>query len=86
MAIAALILGIGGLTVLPLLGSFLALIFGYMARGEIRRNPHDLAGEGLAVAGIVLGWIGVALTILGVLFVGGFFVCGLCGAVGAGGY
>lgn len=83
MAIAALALGISGLTVFPFLGSILALIFGYMARNEIRRRPDELTGRGLAVAGIVTGWIGVGLTVLSIVAVGGFFLCGLCGLFGA---
>jgi len=83
MAIAALALGISGLTVFPFLGSILALIFGYMARNEIRQRPDEISGEGLAMAGIVTGWIGVGLTVLSIVAVGGFMVCGLCGAFGA---
>jgi predicted metal-binding membrane protein len=83
VAVAALVLGISGLTVLPFLGSVLALIFGYMARNQIRRRPEALRGEGLAVAGIVAGWIGVGLTVLGIVTVGGVFLCGLCSVFGA---
>jgi hypothetical protein len=83
LAIAALALGISGLTVFPFLGSVLALIFGYMARNQIRQRSGELRGKGLAVAGIVTGWIGVGLTVLSIVAVGGFFLCGLCGAFGA---
>ncbi len=83
LAIAALALGISGLTIFPFLGSILALIFGYMARNEIRRRPDEVTGGGLAVAGIVTGWIGVGLTVLSILGVGGFFLCSLCGLFGA---
>jgi hypothetical protein len=86
LAIASLILGIGGLTLLPLFGSILALIFGYMARNDIRQRPDEVTGEGLAVAGIVMGWIAVVLSIVGLLIGGGFMICGLCGAFGAGSY
>ncbi len=83
MAVASLVLGIGGLTVLPLLGSIVAIVLGYMARSDIRRRPHEVSGDGLALAGIVLGWISVGLAILGILVVGGFMLCGLCGAFGS---
>jgi hypothetical protein len=83
MAIVSLVLGISGLTIFPFLGSILAVILGYMARNEIRRRPDEMAGEGLAVAGIVTGWIGVGLAVLSIVAVGGFFLCGLCGAFGA---
>ncbi len=80
MAIASLVLGIGGLTVLPLLGSILAIILGYMARSDIRQRPYEVSGEGIAMAGIVLGWIAVGLAVLSVVVFGGLGLCGLCGA------
>jgi hypothetical protein len=86
MAIASLLLGVAGLTFVPLLASILAILFGYMARKEIRQRPGELAGDGLAMAGIVMGWIAVGLSVLGLLFAGALSVCGLCGAFGAGGW
>ncbi|HKV79164.1 MAG TPA: DUF4190 domain-containing protein [Candidatus Sulfotelmatobacter sp.] len=44
--------------ILPL--SIVALIFGYLALSEIRKSPGRLKGRGLAIAGIVLGYLGVA--------------------------
>jgi hypothetical protein len=86
LAIASLVLGIGGLTVVPLLGSILAIILGYMARNDIRQRSGQVTGEGLATAGIVLGWIAIGLTILGLLVGLGFGVCGICGAFSSGNY
>jgi hypothetical protein len=83
LAIASLLLGIGGLTILPLLAGILAIIFGYMARKDIRLRPGLVSGDGLAVAGIVLGWISVGLAVLGLLVGGALAVCGLCGIFGA---
>lgn len=67
LAIAALVCGIvwlGGL------GSILALVLGYTAKGQIDRSGGREGGRGLAVAGIVLGWIGVAGMILVLLSIG----------------
>ena len=56
-AIASLVLGI---LWLYWIGSILALVFGYLARGEMRRDPQRVGGRDMATAGIVLGWVGVA--------------------------
>jgi hypothetical protein len=61
LAIASLVLGIVWLW---WIGSVLALVFGYSARAEIRRSRGQQSGEGLAIAGIVLGWVGVATLLL----------------------
>jgi hypothetical protein len=42
-------------------GSILALVFGYVAKGQIDRSAGRQGGRGMAIAGIVLGWIGVAV-------------------------
>jgi hypothetical protein len=46
------------------IGSVLALIFGYRARREIKSSQPKQAGAGLATAGIVLGWVGIALLLV----------------------
>lgn len=76
MAITSLVSGILGWTVVPLLGSIVAVVTGHMARAEIRRAPAgELTGDGMAVAGLVLGWAAIALLVMGlavfVLFLGG---------------
>ena len=52
------------------IGSILALIFGYIAKGQIDASQGQQKGRGFAIAGIVLGWVGVgflALFIIGAL-------------------
>ena len=61
MAIAALVLGI---VFIYGVGSILALVFGYQAKGQIDRSNGTETGRGMAVAGIVLGWIGIGLILL----------------------
>ncbi len=63
-AVASLVLGIVGLTAFPVIPSLLALIFGYKGRREIDRSGGLQEGRGLAVAGIVLGWIGCVVLLL----------------------
>ena len=81
MAIASLVMGIAGWTLLPLVGSILAIILGYAARRDIRRRPNELTGEGMAIAGLVLGWIMVVLSVIG-LCIGTFAFCFLIEAIG----
>ncbi len=57
-AIASLVLGILGLGSLPFAASLLAIIFGAVALKRIRRNPGQ-EGRGMAVAGIILGILGI---------------------------
>ena len=61
-AIASLTMGVLGLSLLPLIGAVLALVFGYRARREIANSGES--GEGLATAGVILGWVGVGLLAL----------------------
>jgi hypothetical protein len=72
MAIASLVLGI---LWIYWLGSILALVFGYIAKREIRKSSEPIEGSGLATAGIVLGWVGIGtlsliilLLIIGTMF------------------
>ena len=51
------------------LGSVAALFLGYLALREIRRDPARIRGRGMAIAGIVLGWVGMA-TLFAALLVG----------------
>ncbi len=65
MAIVSLVLGILGLAlILPVIGSIGAVIAGKIARREITENPNQYGGENLAQAGITLGWIGIAFSLL----------------------
>ncbi len=72
-ALLSLIAGILGWTLLPFLGSVAAIILGHMARAEIRRSAGQQVGDGLAVAGLVLGWLSVVVWLVGVLLTILFF-------------
>jgi Domain of unknown function (DUF4190) len=72
-AIISLVSGILGWTLLPFLGSVAAIVCGHMARAEIRRSNGMIDGDGMAIAGLILGWLSVALAILSVLAIVLFF-------------
>ena len=63
MAIASMVLGI---VWVYWIGSILAIIFGIIAKRQIDESNGAQTGRGMAIAGIVLGWIGVA-TLVGFL-------------------
>jgi hypothetical protein len=66
LAVISLVAGILGWTLLPFLGSLVAIVTGHMARKEIRQNPAQ-DGDSMAVIGLVLGWLVVIGTILAIL-------------------
>ena len=45
-------------------GSILAVVFGYVGKSQIDRSGGAEGGRGLAIAGIVLGWVGVGTLVL----------------------
>lgn len=66
LAVISLVAGILGWTLLPFLGSLVAIVTGHMARKEIRQNPA-LEGDTMAIIGLVLGWVAVIGTVLAIL-------------------
>lgn len=82
LAITSLVCGIAGVALfwlfLPMLASIVAVITGHMALRQITANPN-LGGRGMAIAGLIMGYvmaallvISVALTLLSVVFFGAF--------------
>ncbi len=66
LAIISLVSGILGWTLVPTLGAIVAVITGHMAKNEIRRSGGMLTGDGLATAGMVLGYVHLALAVVGI--------------------
>jgi hypothetical protein len=59
MAVAALVLGLfGWCLVVP---GILAVIFGNLALGTIATSDGRQKGRGMAITGIVLGWVSIAV-------------------------
>lgn len=59
-AVASLVLGI--LLCTSPFGGILAVIFGNLALARIDASEGAMRGRGLAIAGIVLGWVQIGLT------------------------
>src|SRR3954447_21703424 len=78
-ATIALVLGICGFVVCPLVCSVLAIVFANQAYAEIDGSGGRIGGRGLAQAGLILGWIGVGLCVVGVLFVVVIFLVAAAG-------
>jgi hypothetical protein len=74
LAIASLVLG--GLSYIACTGPLTgipAIICGHMARGEIRRSRGLYKGDGLALTGLIMGYIGCSVLLL---FLIPFFMAG----------
>jgi hypothetical protein len=60
-AVASLVLGIA-IFCTGIIGGILAVVFGNLALARIDAAQGAQRGRGLAIAGIVLGWIAIGLT------------------------
>ena len=48
-----------------------AIVLGYLALEQIDRSGGTFTGRGMAIAGIILGWVGIG--VLGLMALGWFF-------------
>ena len=65
MAIVSLIAAIVGWFFCYGIGPIVAIVTGMMAKKEIAANPGKFEGAGLATAGLIIGGINLALTVIG---------------------
>ena len=68
-ALWAMILGILGIVSCGVLAGIPALILGNSAQKEIAQSGGAQTGEGMAKAGVIMGWIAVALAVLGIVVI-----------------
>ncbi|WP_194383187.1 DUF4190 domain-containing protein [Microbacterium luteum] len=71
LAIVSLIASISAFVILPFLGSLAGVITGHMSLSQISRTGEQ--GRGLALAGLIVGYVGLALAVIGVIAVILFF-------------
>ena len=83
-AIVSLSFGAASWLLLPFLAAIVAVVAGHLARGEICRSGGAIDGDGMALAGLLLGYANLtacALTILLLVF-GAAVLFGLVGLSG----
>lgn len=59
-AVASLVLGIAGIVICPIVCSIIAIVLGNQAKARLAADPA-LEGEGLARAGVILGYVGLGV-------------------------
>ncbi|MCE9647654.1 MAG: DUF4190 domain-containing protein [Chloroflexi bacterium] len=74
LAIISLIAGVLGFLGLPIIASIAAIVTGYAARNETRSVPPKAAGDGMATAGIIMGWIQIGLGVIAICCFIAYFV------------
>lgn len=63
LAVASLILSVASLLFIPFIGAILGLVFGFIAKKDIKDSAGAYEGSKIASAGIVLGCISLLLHI-----------------------
>jgi hypothetical protein len=61
-AVASIVCAVAGLFALPVVGPILGIVFGKRALRSID-NDAGLEGAGLAQAGIIIGWVGLIVSL-----------------------
>lgn len=77
LAIVSLVSGIVCWFLLPILGAIVAVITGHMAKREILDSQGRLTGDGMATAGLVLGYLQLVLSVCGLCVAAIFILMGL---------
>jgi hypothetical protein len=63
LAIISLVASIAGIVILPIIASIGGVICGHISLGQIKQTGEQ--GRGMAVAGLIIGYVGIALWIIG---------------------
>ncbi len=64
MALTSMILGICGLVVAWIFTAIPAVICGHIARRQIRESGGRQTGDGMAIAGLITGYLVIILTVV----------------------
>lgn len=75
---------LGFIWILPLVGSLGGAIMGHFSLNQIKRTGE--AGRGMALAGVIVGWVGVAFAVIGIGFFLFFIILGAASSSRYGSY
>jgi hypothetical protein len=81
MAVVSMIAGIAGWTVLPILGTLVAIFTGHIAKAEIRSSMGQITGDGMATVGLILGYLQIILLVCSLCTFGVLMLFGLVPAL-----
>jgi hypothetical protein len=71
LAIVSLISSLVGLFIIPILASIVGVITGHMSLSQIKRTGEN--GHGMALAGVIIGWVSLGLWVIGIILFIWFF-------------
>tara|TARA_B100000029_G_scaffold516415_1_gene629648 strand:- start:4582 stop:4851 length:270 start_codon:yes stop_codon:yes gene_type:complete len=81
MAVGSMVCGIVGLVlsfvIWGIILGIIAVILGHIHNSNIKKQPDLYTGGGMAVAGLVTGYISIGLVLLFILFAGAFVAAAL---------
>jgi len=69
LSIVSLVSGLVGWTFIPVVGAIAAIITGHLAKKEIRDSGGALGGDGMALAGLILGYVQLGLILLALIVI-----------------
>lgn len=59
-ATASLVAGISAYVIVPFIGAIVAIVLGHLGLSEVKKSAGRLKGDGMAIAGMVLGYVQIA--------------------------
>ena len=74
LSTTSLVLGLLSVACFGLLTGLPAIITGHMARGKARRQPQVYGGSGMALAGLILGYVSILTTLVVVAVAAAFIL------------
>lgn len=73
LAIASIVCSAASWVVAPLFAAIIGVVLGHMARKQIREGGGVESGDELAVAGLAIGYVHLAFTLVLIVVIGIFF-------------